>query len=64
MECQKTKNAVHCNCSYPGCPNHGVCCRCLANHRDHGELPACYFPREVERTYDRSIERFMQIRKR
>jgi hypothetical protein len=23
-------------------------------------LPACYFPEDVERTYDRSIERFIQ----
>jgi hypothetical protein len=28
-----------------------------------GELPACYFPDDVERTYDRSIERFIAIRK-
>jgi hypothetical protein len=23
------------------------------------ELPACYFPAEIERTYDRSVERFI-----
>jgi hypothetical protein len=26
-----------------------------------GELPACYFPAEIERTYDRSIERFISL---
>jgi hypothetical protein len=25
-----------------------------------GELPACYFTPEVERTYDRSIARFLR----
>jgi len=26
-----------------------------------GELPACYFPDDVEKTYDRSIENFIRI---
>jgi hypothetical protein len=25
------------------------------------EVPACFFPDEVERTYDRSIERFIEV---
>jgi hypothetical protein len=28
-----------------------------------GELPACFFPPEVERTYDRSIRRFISLYK-
>ena len=64
MECKQKANAAQCNCSYEGCANHGICCQCIANHRAHGELPACYFTPEVERTYDRSIERFLAARKR
>jgi len=26
-----------------------------------GELPACFFPDDVERTYDRSIRKFVEI---
>jgi len=25
------------------------------------ELPACYFPADVEKTYDRSIRRFVEL---
>ncbi len=64
MECREKINAERCTCTYEGCQNHGICCRCIANHRDHGELPACYFPPEVERTYDRSIARFIKTRER
>jgi hypothetical protein len=32
-------------------------------HKKYGELPGCLFPTEVERTYDRSIARFVSIRK-
>jgi hypothetical protein len=28
-----------------------------------GELPGCLFPSEVERTYDRSIEKFIETNK-
>lgn len=56
MECvNQAKNAKACNCTYPGCPRHGVCCECLAYHRGSGELPACYFTASEERTYNRSI---------
>jgi len=29
-----------------------------------GELPGCLFPPEVERTYDRSIEKFIETYKK
>jgi hypothetical protein len=29
-----------------------------------GELPACFFPDDVERTYDRSVERFKKVKMR
>jgi hypothetical protein len=33
----------------------------LAYHRRNGELPACYFPNDIERGYDRSVENFIRI---
>jgi hypothetical protein len=60
--CQnQAKNAVRCNCTYEPCPRKGVCCECIAYHRDSGELPACFFSKEAERTYDRSVRRFLAL---
>lgn len=61
MECKKEQNKVNCNCSHAGCPRHGICCDCVAAHRKKGQLPACYFPDDAERTHDRSIEHFIAI---
>jgi hypothetical protein len=52
-----------CTCSYPGCSRKGNCCECLHYHLSNNELPACCFPPEVEKTYDRSFHRFAQIYK-
>ncbi|MFP4460842.1 MAG: DUF6485 family protein [Thermotogota bacterium] len=61
MTCVNEKqNLKNCNCSYPGCPRKGKCCECIAYHRRMGELPACYFTVEQERTYDRSIAYFVK----
>ena len=57
-------NMKQCNCTYEPCPRKGNCCECLHYHRRAGELPACYFPNDVERTYDRSIARFIACQKR
>ncbi|MDK2885558.1 MAG: hypothetical protein PWP54_116 [Thermosipho sp. (in: thermotogales)] len=63
MHCENfEKNLQNCNCSYPGCPRKGKCCECLAYHRKRGELPACYFTDEEERTWNRSIEYFVKRR--
>ena len=59
MECLQEKNKQNCNCSYP-CDKKGLCCKCISYHRDRGELPACYFSDEDEKTYDRSIEYFIR----
>ncbi|MCK5171214.1 MAG: hypothetical protein KAQ75_15150 [Bacteroidales bacterium] len=59
MECKKDQNKENCNCTYP-CSKKGVCCDCIAYHRKLGQLPACYFPNEVEKTYDRSISKFLE----
>lgn len=55
MGCKKQKD---CNCSYP-CDKKGMCCECIAYHRKRGELPACYFSEEKEKTYDRSISNYL-----
>ena len=60
MECNKSKNLNYCNCSYP-CSRKGNCCECLHYHRRMGELPACYFTNDFEKSYDRSIESFISL---
>ena len=60
-ECpNQQKNLEKCNCTYETCERKGICCECISYHRDMGQLPACYFTPEVERTYDRSIARFLR----
>jgi len=59
-ECATAQNRKHCTCTYAPCPRKGVCCECLAYHWQHHEVPGCMFPPEVERTYDRSLSRFIE----
>jgi len=61
MECNKQRNLKNCNCSYSPCSRKGVCCDCLQYHLRMRELPACCFPDDIEKTYDRSFERFTQL---
>ena len=61
MECKKLQNAKHCNCSYSPCPRKGLCCDCLSYHLANRELPACCFPNDAERSYDRSFEHFAKL---
>ena len=54
----KCDNKRNCPCTYD-CPRHGKCCACVAHHRDHNEgVPGCFFSKEAEATYDRSIKEF------
>lgn len=64
MECNRERLALDCNCTYEPCPRKGKCCECLSYHRSHGELPACYFDRDAERTYDRSFSHFIRLHRR
>lgn len=64
MECKLEENKAICTCTYEPCPRKGKCCDCIAYHHRHGELPGCLFPPDVERTYDRSIARFIACHKR
>ena len=56
-ECSNTKP---CACTYSGCSKNGKCCECLAYHLAMRELPACCFPPDVEKTYDRSFRKFIE----
>ncbi|MGQ9471753.1 MAG: DUF6485 family protein [Candidatus Aminicenantales bacterium] len=60
-ECQEKKNKSLCSCTYEPCSRKGICCECLSYHWRHGELPGCLFPPDIERTYDRSLERFLEV---
>ncbi|MGC9049004.1 MAG: DUF6485 family protein [Patescibacteria group bacterium] len=59
MNCQKDDNLRFCPCTWPDCPRRGICCQCLRHHLEKDELPACCFPPETEKTYDRSIKNFV-----
>jgi len=65
MDClNKKKNLKNCNCTYSGCSKKGFCCECLHYHLSNNEVPACFFPPEYEKTYNRSIEYFISIVKK
>lgn len=64
MDCALEKNKKKCSCTYEPCSRKGACCACLEYHLKSNELPACAFPPEVERTYDRSFARFAMIHAR
>jgi hypothetical protein len=61
MECREEKNLARCNCTYEPCSRKGNCCDCLAFHLRSRELPACCFPKDAERTFDRSFEHFARL---
>ncbi|MCK5358289.1 MAG: hypothetical protein KAJ48_07825 [Elusimicrobiales bacterium] len=63
MECKKTENMKSCACTYEPCSRKGVCCDCIVYHKNLGELPGCFFSKEAERSYDRTIEKFVSDRK-
>ncbi len=58
MDCNKKQNLENCTCSYPGCSRKGMCCECLRYHLSSKQLPGCCFPKDAERTYDRSFAAF------
>jgi len=59
----KKQNLANCNCSYEPCPRKGVCCECVLYHRRNKEIPACFFPSDIEKAYDRSLDNFIKINK-
>ncbi len=58
-ECHLQKNLKQCACTYVSCERRGKCCECIAYHWKKKQLPGCLFSPETERTYDRSIRRFI-----
>ncbi|MBI5323794.1 MAG: cytosolic protein [Ignavibacteriae bacterium] len=58
MDCKIENNLKRCNCTYNPCSRKGNCCDCITYHIRSRELPACFFPKDAERTYDRSYEHF------
>ncbi len=63
MECTKEKNIKGCTCTYMSCAKRGKCCDCVEFHRARGEIPGCFFNKEGERSYDRSVENFVKCMK-
>ncbi len=61
MECNINANRANCNCTYEPCSRKGKCCDCIAYHLRFDELPACVFPHQVEKTFDRSFARFVEL---
>jgi hypothetical protein len=57
--CKLDENTKNCPCTYPGCDKKGKCCDCLSYHLSRDELPACCFPPEVEKNFDRSFAKFI-----
>ncbi|MCK4234083.1 hypothetical protein KAX75_06610 [candidate division WOR-3 bacterium] len=60
MECKIDENHKMCNCTYEPCSRKGKCCECIKFHWRMKELPACFFPDDVEKTYDRSLGKFIE----
>lgn len=58
-KCSADDNLKDCRCSYEPCSRKGICCECIAYHWRRRELPGCLFPPDVEKTYDRSLARFV-----
>lgn len=61
MDCKQEENLRGCNCTYEPCSRKGKCCDCLRYHLRMRELPACCFPGDAERTYNRSFELFARL---
>ncbi|MDD2680375.1 MAG: DUF6485 family protein [Candidatus Omnitrophica bacterium] len=54
------QNLANCSCSYTPCARKGTCCECVAYHRKNHELPGCFFPPDIEKSYDRSLKNYLK----
>jgi hypothetical protein len=62
IQCENlSANRERCNCTYAGCDKKGNCCECLHYHLAMKQLPGCCFPDDVEKTYDRSFRKFIDV---
>lgn len=62
MPCISEESKKHCSCTYTSCDKHGHCCKCVAYHKDRGQIPGCFFSAEAERGYDRSLSNLVSDR--
>ena len=60
MDCRIETKRNTCNFTYFACERKGRCCECLSYRLGLSELPASAFPADIERSYDRSFQRFIQ----
>jgi len=61
LDCKKERNLDICGCTYEPCSRKGICCDCVAYHLKKRQLPGCFFPKDAERTFDRSFEHFADL---
>ncbi|MCX7957170.1 MAG: DUF6485 family protein [Endomicrobia bacterium] len=61
INCNLKDNIQNCSCTYEPCSRKGKCCECVEYHRKHGEIPGCFFPKDKEKTYNRSVNYFISI---
>jgi len=57
----KETNEQRCTCTNTKCDKHGVCCECISYHWAKKQLPGCLFPKDEEKTFDRSLDNFIKI---
>lgn len=38
---RREDNLVNCPCDNVECAHRGICCECIAHHREKGNRPAC-----------------------
>lgn len=57
----KPSNKQFCNCTYDPCSRKGKCCECIQYHLGMKQLPACAFPNDVEKSWDRSFRKFVEV---
>jgi hypothetical protein len=62
-QCNVAANRRECACTYEPCDRKGRCCECITFHKANDELPGCVFSPEVEKTFDRSVDRFLASRR-
>lgn len=61
MECPAETNRSFCPRTYEPGSRKGICRECLRYHWKMKELLACLFPDDVEKTWDRSLARFIEV---
>jgi len=60
MSCE-TNKSMKCPCTY-SCSMRGKYCECVAYHLRGDEFPACFFSKEAEVSYDRSLPQLIKDR--